>query len=138
MRTLLDIVSAFFLLTGAVFCLLGAIGLVRFPDPITRLHASAKAQVLGLVLVLVGAALRAPAEYVGLLLLIAVFQFVTVPVLSQIVGRVAYRTGMVDRRSLTVDELADRLASLGVELTPDAAPDTGDAGATEDGREPER
>ncbi|MCI0386444.1 monovalent cation/H(+) antiporter subunit G [Streptomyces sp. CNQ085] len=109
-ETALEAVTAVLLLCGAVFCLLGGVGLVRFPDTVTRLQAAAKAQNLGLLLILIGAALRAPLPYAGLLLLIAVFQLTTVPVLGQIVGRIAYRTGAVERYTLTVDELAERLA----------------------------
>ncbi|MGY1454618.1 monovalent cation/H(+) antiporter subunit G [Streptomyces sp. SS8] len=123
-ETVLEAAAAVLLLGGAVFCLLGAVGLVRFPDTVTRLQAAAKAQNLGLLLILIGAALRVPLPYAGLLLLIAVFQMITVPVLGQIVGRIAYRTGAVERHTLTVDELARRLAP----------PDTPDAGEGGGGR----
>ncbi|GAA2406271.1 hypothetical protein GCM10010420_37710 [Streptomyces glaucosporus] len=105
-----DAVSAVLLLTGAVFCLLGAVGLLRFPDTLSRLHASSKAQTLGVLLALLGAAVRVPLPYAGLLLLIALFQLFTAPVTGQVVGRVAYRTGAVDRRTLLTDDLAGRLA----------------------------
>ncbi|CAL9565199.1 monovalent cation/H(+) antiporter subunit G [Streptomyces radiopugnans] len=120
-QTALEAATAVLLLCGAVFCLLGGVGLVRFPDTVTRLQAAAKAQNLGLLLILIGAALRVPLPYAGLLLLIAVFQLITVPVLGQIVGRIAYRTGAVERHTLTVDELAERLA-------PPDAPDAGESG----------
>ncbi|MFH0241538.1 monovalent cation/H(+) antiporter subunit G [Streptomyces sp. HK10] len=120
--TVLEAVTAVLLLGGAAFCLLGAVGLVRFPDTVTRLQAAAKAQNLGLLLILIGAALRVPLPYAGLLLLIAVFQLLTVPVLGQVVGRVAYRTGAVERHTLTVDELAERLA-------PPDAPDAEEGGS---------
>ncbi|MFP8906108.1 monovalent cation/H(+) antiporter subunit G [Streptomyces atacamensis] len=120
-QTALEAATAVLLLCGAVFCLLGGVGLVRFPDTVTRLQAAAKAQNLGLLLILIGAALRVPLPYAGLLLLIAVFQLITVPVLGQIVGRIAYRTGAVERHTLTVDELAERLA-------PPDAPDAGEGG----------
>ncbi|PJE99782.1 sodium:proton antiporter [Streptomyces carminius] len=118
-ETVLETVSAVLLLAGAAFCLLGAVGLLRFPDTATRLHASSKAQTLGVLLSLLGAALRVPAPYAGLLLLIAFFQLFTVPVTGQVIGRVAYRTGAVDRRTLFTDELAGRLA------LPDPDPDPG-------------
>jgi len=134
LATVAATVSAVLLLTGAVFCLLGAVGLLRFPDAVTRLQASAKAQTLGVLLTLLGAALRVPAPYAGLLLLVAVFQLFTVPVTSQVIGRVAYRTGAVDQSTLFTDELAGRLAPP----DPPGAPGTGeDTGAGDDrGREP--
>lgn len=45
------------ILAGSYFLLMAAIGLLRFPDSLTRLHAVAKAGTLGAVLALAGAAL---------------------------------------------------------------------------------
>nr|WP_078591805.1 monovalent cation/H(+) antiporter subunit G [Streptomyces megasporus] len=109
-ETVTDIVSAVLLLTGAVFCLLGALGLLRFPDTVSRLHASSKAQTLGVLLALLGAAVHVPLPYAGLLLLTGLFQLFTAPVTGQVVGRVAYRTGAVDHRTLFTDELVGQLA----------------------------
>lgn len=39
---------------GLVFFLAGVVGLLRFPDPLSRLHALTKADVLGLGLVVIG------------------------------------------------------------------------------------
>ncbi|WP_234320452.1 monovalent cation/H(+) antiporter subunit G [Streptomyces sp. SBT349] len=111
MRILLDTVSAVCLLTGAVFCVLTAVGLLRFPDPICRLHAAAKAQTLGVLLVLVGTALQVRVGYAVTLVLVALFQIATVPVVGQIVGRTAYRTGAVHREGLVTDELEERLTA---------------------------
>jgi multicomponent Na+:H+ antiporter subunit G len=54
MRTLLDIVSVLAVVAGAVFFLAGTVGLLRFPDSLTRLHALTKADNLGLGLVVLG------------------------------------------------------------------------------------
>ena len=54
----LDIVTAVLILGGSALALTAAIGVVRFPDTLTRMHAASKPQVLGLLLVLVGAAIR--------------------------------------------------------------------------------
>lgn len=48
----------FLTLVGAALILLSAIGVVRFGDPLARLHALAKASTLGLLLVLAGAAVN--------------------------------------------------------------------------------
>ncbi|WP_149179730.1 monovalent cation/H(+) antiporter subunit G [Streptomyces sp. TRM49041] len=109
MNILRDVAAAALILAGSGFCLLAALGLLRFPDTVTRLHASAKAQSAGLLLVLVGASVRMPVAVAPTLLLIALFQLVTAPVTGQIVGRVAYRTRSVDRRILVRDELRERL-----------------------------
>jgi multicomponent Na+:H+ antiporter subunit G len=111
-----DVLTAVLFLTGAGFCLLGALGLLRFPDTGSRLHAAAKAQTLGLLLILVGAAAQMPLRHAPVLLLVASFQLLTAPITSQIIGRTAYRTHGLDRNSLLRDELADRLAREGTPL----------------------
>ena len=112
MNVLTNVLSAVLLLSGAVFCLSGAIGLLRFPDTLTRLQAAAKAQSIGLVMILLGATGTVSGPYIGLLLLIAAFQLVTAPVTGQILGRIAYRTDAVDRSLLTTDELVDHMDRL--------------------------
>ncbi|MFE6281397.1 monovalent cation/H(+) antiporter subunit G [Streptomyces sp. NPDC057877] len=121
MTVVRDVVTAVLFPAGAVFCLLGAVGLLRFPDTGSRLHAAAKAQTLGLLLVLLGAAAQLPWRHAPVLVLVAVFQMLTAPVTSQIIGRTAYRTDGLDRRLLVRDELADRLAKDG---TPRPGADT--------------
>jgi multicomponent Na+:H+ antiporter subunit G len=104
-----DVVSAVFLLLGALSCLLGALGLVRLPDLPARLQAATKPQTLGLLLILLGTAIRLDFENAATLILVILFQAVTAPVISQILARSAYRTGTLDRRALVVDELAERM-----------------------------
>lgn len=117
-----DVVAAVLMLGGAASSLLGAIGLVRLPDLPARLQAATKPQTLGLTLVLLGTALRVELVSAVTLVLVVLFQVITAPVLSQIVGRAAYRSGAVDRNRLVADELAAHL--------PDARPpDSGAAGA---------
>lgn len=103
-----DVISAVLLLLGALSCLLGAVGLVRLPSLLSRLQAATKPQTLGLLLVLAGTALRVPVESAVTLLLVALFQVLTAPVISQLVGRSAYRSGAVRPEVLVTDELAAR------------------------------
>jgi multicomponent Na+:H+ antiporter subunit G len=104
-----DVVSAVLLLVGALTCLLGAIGLVRLPDLPARLQAATKPQTLGLLLILAGTAVRVPLDSAVTLVLVGLFQVITAPVISQLLGRSAYRSGTVRRDGLVVDELADRM-----------------------------
>lgn len=105
------VVSAVLLLGGGLLCVLSAIGLLRLPETVSRLHALSKAQSLGMLLVLVGTALRLPGRYALAALLIAAFQLLTAPVTGHIVGRIAHRTGAVRRSRLLVDELGARLSA---------------------------
>ena len=91
----LEVVAAALMLIGALSCLLGAIGLVRLPDLPARLQAATKPQTLGLSLVLLGTALRVELASAVTLVLVVVFQVITAPVVAQIVGRAAYRSGGV-------------------------------------------
>ncbi|PZF81449.1 monovalent cation/H(+) antiporter subunit G [Jiangella anatolica] len=108
----MNVLSAVFLLAGCALSLVAAIGLVRFPDLLSRMHTATKPQVLGLLLILVGVGLRLRDwTDVGMLLAVAVFQLLTAPVAAHMVGRAAYRHGAVRRDTLLVDELTPVLSS---------------------------
>lgn len=102
-----DVVSAVLMLAGALSCLLGALGLVRLPSLLSRLQAATKPQTLGLFLILAGTAFRVDLESAATLLLVGLFQVITAPVISQIVGRSVHRSGGVRPEVLVVDELAE-------------------------------
>jgi multicomponent Na+:H+ antiporter subunit G len=105
-----DLVAAVCLGIGALLTLIAAIGILRFPDVLTRMHSATKPQVLGLLLVLVGLGLRLrDPGTIGLLALVALFQLVTSPIASHMVGRASFRAGQVRRDLLVVDELTDVL-----------------------------
>lgn len=57
-------ISAAMITVGAVFFLAGSVGLLRFPDVFTRLHALTKADNLGLGFVVAGVALQAESWFV--------------------------------------------------------------------------
>lgn len=103
-----DWASAVLLVTGAALSLIAGIGLLRFPNLLSRMHAGAKPQVLGVVLMAVGAGLQLGwAPGLGILFLTVAFQFLGAPVAAHLVGRAAHRTGQVPPESLAVDELVD-------------------------------
>lgn len=100
-----DIVAATLILGGSALALTAAIGVVRFPDTLSRMHAATKPQVLGLLLVLAGAAVRLRGNAdVGMLVLTGMFTLITAPVVAQRVGQLAYREQNL-KDKLTVDEL---------------------------------
>ena len=70
MTTPSEVVSAALLLAGAVFYLAGTMGILRFPDVYTRLHALTKADNLGLGCVALGLALQADSLAAALKLLL--------------------------------------------------------------------
>ena len=106
---LLDAVAAVLVLCGSVLALTAAIGVVRFPDTLSRMHAATKPQVLGLLLVLAGAAIRLRGHPdVGMLVLAGIFTVVTAPVVANRVGQLAYREQGFRDSVLARDEMADR------------------------------
>ncbi|MGC5017758.1 monovalent cation/H(+) antiporter subunit G [Micromonospora sp. DT47] len=106
--TVADWLGAVALVAGALLSLAAGIGVLRFPDVLDRMHAATKPQVLGVLLLLLGLALRlrSPAD-LGMIALVGVFQLATAPVAAQMIGRAAYRSGRVDRSLLDTDELAE-------------------------------
>ena len=106
--SVIDIVAAGFLLTGTLLALIAAIGLVRFDDLFSRMHAATKPQTLGLICIMIGVALRLQTvAAVTTVVLIICFQLLTAPVASHMVGRSAHRIGLIDPGWLTRDDLDD-------------------------------
>ncbi|MFS0866063.1 monovalent cation/H(+) antiporter subunit G [Microbacterium sp. 179-B 1A2 NHS] len=108
MTEILHVVSLLLILAGALLCLTAALGLLRFTDVPTRLHAATKPQVLGLLLIVlaVGIELRSWAA-VAFLVPVMLIQFATAPLSAHMVGRQAYRNGSIDRDQVFTDELAE-------------------------------
>lgn len=94
------------ILFGCVFILSAAMGMLRFPDFYTRLHASTKVVTLGGIGVFGGAALAFSAvQATGRVLLIAVFFFLTAPVSGYMIARSGYLRGLKQyREDSSVDE----------------------------------
>jgi multicomponent Na+:H+ antiporter subunit G len=102
----LDVIAGVLILGGSALALTASIGVVRFPDTLSRMHAATKPQVLGLLLVLGGAVVRLRGNVdVGMLVLTAMFTLITAPVVANRVGRLAYREQCVREDLLTADEL---------------------------------
>ncbi|TDB74775.1 MULTISPECIES: monovalent cation/H(+) antiporter subunit G [unclassified Micromonospora] len=114
----LDIVAAGCLIAGALLSLAAGVALIRFPDLLSRMHAAAKPQVLGLLLVLLGCALRLRTGVdITTLVLVGVFQLATAPVAAHMVGRVAYPHDEIRRDLLLTDELAAHIDRIRADRT---------------------
>ncbi len=97
-------------LVGALFTLLAGVGVLRFDDVLSRMHAGTKASTLGVLLVLFGAAvtLRHPNDITSLLLA-AALQLLTSPVAANLISRATYLAQGIPNEIDAVDELADHL-----------------------------
>ena len=111
--TSMHVVAAVLFLAGSFLAMVAGIGIARFPDLLSRMHAATKPQVLGLGMLMTALALEIrTGVVVWTLLLVVLFQFITAPVSAHMVGRAGYRTGRVRHDLLVVDELTEDLAAV--------------------------
>ena len=94
------------ILVSAFLSMAAGIGVVRFPDVLSRLHAATKPQVLGLAAVLVAIIVQVPSSgVVTTAVLVMTFQLLTQPMAAHTLARAAYRTDHVRRDLLIEDDL---------------------------------
>ncbi|MDY3049092.1 MAG: monovalent cation/H(+) antiporter subunit G [Rothia sp. (in: high G+C Gram-positive bacteria)] len=106
LESLYLIATALCMVLGALMSLGAAIGLVRFPDLLTRLHAGTKPQVFGLLLMLLAVALHFRSlALLPLLLLIMLLQMLTIPISGHMMGRSGYRNKHFRKNDLKHDDL---------------------------------
>ena len=101
-----EIAVGLLILVSAFLSMAAGIGIVRFPDVLTRLHAATKPQVLGLAAVVVAIIVQVPTW--GVLttaVLVMTFQLLTQPMTAHMLGLAAYRTDHVRRDLLIEDDL---------------------------------
>jgi len=105
-----ETVAAVFLIAGSALTFVAAVGVARFPDLLSRMHAAAKPQVLGLMLMMAGLAISLNSgQITWKLTLVVAFQMITSPVSAHMVGRAGYRTRKVPVQDLVTDELTEDL-----------------------------
>lgn len=86
-----EIVISLFLFFGSLLIMFGALGVIRFADPLCRSHALGKASSLGICLVLGGLWMALDDEIAGLkILLVMVFSLVTIPMASHLIALYVY------------------------------------------------
>jgi multicomponent Na+:H+ antiporter subunit G len=90
-----EIITSLLLITGTVFFLAGTVGLLRFPDVYTRLHALTKADNVGLGLIVAGLALQAESwPAVGKLLLLWLLVLLAGASVAHLVAAAARQQGI--------------------------------------------
>jgi multicomponent Na+:H+ antiporter subunit G len=96
------ILATLAVLAGTAFSLIGVIGFIRLPDVYTRLHATGKVSVFGVVLLLVAATLLTPlgAGKAAVLILLLILG---APTASHALASTAWRTGIKPRRLIRND-----------------------------------
>jgi len=87
---MIDLLSWVSLMAGCTFLIIGAIGLIRFPDFFTRLHASSVVDTLGFILIMMGLMLQAGLSLVTVkLILIVIFILLTSPTAAHALAKAA-------------------------------------------------
>jgi len=98
-----DVLSLILIIGGSVLTLAAAIGIARFKDTMSRVHAVSKPQTTGLILTILGAFIRitgaesfsvAERGDLGILVLLVLFAMFTSPVTAQRTSRIARRESL--------------------------------------------
>jgi multicomponent Na+:H+ antiporter subunit G len=91
----IDVISTIFVAAGAFFMITGTLGLLKFPDFYTRLHATGKCDTLGQILVILGCMIYEGFTFISIkLLLVAAFYLFAGPVSTHALMKAAYFTGL--------------------------------------------
>jgi multicomponent Na+:H+ antiporter subunit G len=117
-----DVAGAVAMATGALLMLASALGVLRFPGPVARLHAATKAATLGLALLALGAGIALGARAVVITALAVAFQTLTAPIAGHLLGRAALAATPPARRGLARDDLDRRVPGSGEYRPPRALP----------------
>ena len=105
---IIEIIVSVLIVCASVFMMLAAIGIVKFPDLPTRMHATTKSAVLAICLIMVAVALYfAQTEITARVIAIIAFVLITAPVAAHAIGRAAYFAGVPLWPGTIKDELKD-------------------------------
>ncbi|MCP2030111.1 multicomponent Na+:H+ antiporter subunit G [Okibacterium sp. HSC-33S16] len=108
-----EIITISLVMVAALMCCAAGIGLFRFPDVLSRLHAATKPQILGLMCACGAVAVNSPRISTFLLFTaIIIFQGLTAPITAHMVARAAYRSNHLRRDLLIRDELETRVERI--------------------------
>ena len=100
-----EILTSILVVAGGFFAFAAALGVLRLPDVLIRMHASTKAGTLGCGLILLAAATHfGETAIVARALAAILFLLLTAPVAAHMIGRAAYRTGVPLWKGMVIDE----------------------------------
>jgi len=92
---MIELAAAILCLMGCLVMLISTLGLFRFPDIYTRIHATGVAPSLGLLLLLLAAFLFFPGWWMfGYLVVMITINFLTSPLAAHLIARAAYQSGL--------------------------------------------
>src|SRR5690554_6243763 len=92
--TFWSVVASALVLLGALFSLLGALGVWRLPDAYTRMHSASKAGALGAILVLLGVLCATDGQRWFAVLMAITVLLITAPLAAHAISRAGHRAGV--------------------------------------------
>jgi multicomponent Na+:H+ antiporter subunit G len=105
MSVWIDGLSWICFVAGSLFCIVGAVGVVRMPDLYTRMHAASVLETLGAGLILLGLLLQAGLTLVAVkLLIVSLLIFFASPTATHALARAAMVRGVKPLLAATGDE----------------------------------
>lgn len=105
---MIDIFITVFISIGLIFTLLGSIGLIRFPDVYTRMHAAGLISGLGIFCVLIASLIFfVPGALNIKAIAVVAFGVLTAPVATHMIIRAAYETKVPLWKGSVIDELKE-------------------------------
>lgn len=114
---MIELLKGGLILSGSLFMFLAALGLVRLPDLLTRMHATTKAATLGASLIMLAVALHfAEVAVVARAFGVILFIMMTAPVAAHVIGRAGYFVGARLWHGTVKDELRPNYDPLTHEL----------------------
>ena len=103
-----DILTALLLILGSLFSFIAALGMLRLPDTVIRMHAATKAGTLGAGLILIAEAFFYAELGITMRALAAIiFLLLTAPVAAHLIGRAAYYSKIKLWHKTWIDQLKD-------------------------------
>lgn len=130
-----EILAVAFMLAGVIFLFAAMFGLLRFADPLQRIHATTKSGTVGAGLILVGVMIQmgdGQATFIGTATVI--FLMLTIPIAGHLLGRAAYVSGarldglhgddaldgVLERSPLTLDEYLAQSEKIASQRNPES------------------
>ena len=105
-----DLITCGLLLFGAVFAVTASVGVIRFPDLFTRMHAASKSGTLGVISLAAALGTHFGSADIAIqALLVSLFLLLTAPIGAHIAARAAYLTGTRPWAGSVIDALGDQL-----------------------------
>ncbi|MFC3608126.1 monovalent cation/H(+) antiporter subunit G [Stutzerimonas tarimensis] len=123
---MIDLLAILFKICGVIFLFAATFGLVRFSDPLQRIHASTKAGTVGAGLILMGVMIQMGGwDVASIGIATVIFLMLTIPIAGHLLGQAAYVSGarldgmrgenalegVLERSPLTLDEVLEQAES---------------------------